>query len=163
MFTFTIAVREGAMPSVFAKEETIAREVLKTAFAAEFPLRILIAEDNLINQQLIKQILANLGYEPETVENGLLAVEAVTEGDYDMILMDVQMPEMDGLEATRTIRKGALKQPVIIALTANALHGDREECLQAGMDDYICKPFELHELLALLQKWSVRKHQTSHS
>jgi CheY-like chemotaxis protein len=73
---------------------------------------------------------------------------------YDLILMDVQMPGTDGMEATRTIRETGADQPVIIAMTANALHGDREECLDAGMNDYISKPFDPQELLALLVKWS---------
>jgi len=157
LFTFTMRARVGEMISSVIREETVAREVLKKAFAEEFPLRILIAEDNLINQQLIKHILGNLGYKPATVENGQLAVEAAADVDYDLILMDVQMPEMDGLEATRRIRKELLKQPVIVALTANAMQGDREECLQAGMDDYISKPVRLDELMRLLEKWAVQR------
>jgi CheY-like chemotaxis protein len=157
LFTFTMRAKVGEMMSSVMREETVAREVLKKAFAEEFPLRILIAEDNLINQQLIKHILGNLGYKPATVENGLLAVEAAADLDYDLILMDVQMPEMDGLEATRRIRKESLKQPVIVALTANAMQGDREECLQAGMDDYISKPVRLDELMRLLEKWAVQR------
>ena len=157
VFTFTMKAREGEKIMGVVKEEIIAREVMKAAFAEEFPLRILIAEDNLINQQLIKQILGNLGYASATVENGVLAVEAVRERDYDLVLMDVQMPEMDGLEATRRIRQELSKQPVIIALTANAMQGDREECLQAGMDDYISKPVRLDELMRLLEKWATQR------
>ena len=157
VFTFTIRALAGEMRSAVVKEEMVAREVLKEGFAREFPLRILIAEDNLINQQLIKHILGNLGYKPATVENGLLAVEAANGMDYDLILMDVQMPEMDGLEATRRIRQELSKQPVIVALTANAMQGDREECLQAGMDDYISKPVRLDELMRLLEKWAVQR------
>lgn len=157
LFTFTMQAQVGEQSPVVVKEETVAREVLKAGFAGEFPLRILIAEDNLINQQLIKHILGNLGYGPDTVENGQLAVAAAGELDYDLILMDVQMPEMDGLEATRRIREGLLKQPVIIALTANAMQGDREECLQAGMDDYISKPVRLDELMRLLEKWATQR------
>lgn len=155
-FTFTMQAGAGETVSAAAQQETVAAEVLKAAFAEEFPLRILIAEDNLINQELIKHILAHLGYKPATVENGQLAVEAATSLDYDLILMDVQMPEMDGLEATRRIRSELLKQPVIVALTANAMPGDREECLQAGMDDYISKPVRLDELTRLLGKWAVQ-------
>jgi CheY-like chemotaxis protein len=157
IFSFTMQARVGEGRPAAAKEEIVAREMLKTGFAAEFPLRILIAEDNLINQQLIKQILGNLGYQPDTVENGRLAAAAAGEEEYDLILMDVQMPEMDGLEATRRIRQESLRQPVIIALTANAMQGDREECLQAGMDDYISKPVRLDELMRLLEKWATQR------
>jgi CheY-like chemotaxis protein len=88
------------------------------------------------------------------VENGALAVAAVSEKSYDLILMDVQMPEMDGLEATKHIRRDLSVQPVIIALTANAMQGDREDCLRAGMNDYISKPVRVQELMGLLQKWA---------
>jgi len=157
LFSFTMQARAGEDKAGVSKETAGAGEAMKTGFATEFPLRILIAEDNLINQQLIKQILWNLGYQPATVENGQLAVTAVGEEEYDMILMDVQMPEMDGLEATRRIRREQLKQPVIIALTANAMQGDREECLQAGMDDYISKPIRLDALMRLLEKWAIQR------
>jgi signal transduction histidine kinase/ligand-binding sensor domain-containing protein/CheY-like chemotaxis protein len=156
-FAFTMQARVGEKPMDAAKEETVAREVMKTAFAEEFPLRILIAEDNLINQELMKQILGNLGYEPDTAENGVLAVEAASRHAYDLILMDVQMPEMDGLDATRKIRRELERQPVIVALTANAMQGDREECLQSGMDDYISKPVRLGELMQMLEKWAKQK------
>ncbi|WP_431214468.1 ATP-binding response regulator [Puia sp. P3] len=153
-FAFSMKARAGEKPIDPAKEETVAREVMKTGFAEEFPLRILIAEDNLINQELMKQILGNLGYKPDTVENGVLAVEAASRHAYDLILMDVQMPEMDGLDATRKIRRELERQPVIVALTANAMQGDREECLQSGMDDYISKPVRLGELMQMLEKWA---------
>jgi CheY-like chemotaxis protein len=104
---------------------------------------------------LILHILGNLGYEPDCVENGEQAVAAP--GEYDLILMDIQMPEMDGLEATRLIRRRPGQQPVIIALTANAMRGDKEDCLEAGMDDYISKPVRLDELMELLEKWSVQR------
>ncbi|HXB07672.1 MAG TPA: response regulator, partial [Puia sp.] len=128
-------------------------------FAEMFPFRILVAEDNVINRQLILRILGNLGYEPACVENGREAVEAVSRAGYDLILMDVQMPEMDGLEATNLIRQERHRQPVIIALTANAMQGDREQCLAAGMDDYICKPVRLDELMQLLEKWGIQRRK----
>ncbi|MBS1661391.1 MAG: response regulator, partial [Bacteroidetes bacterium] len=155
LFTFSMKAKIGEACERSGKGETVARELMKDGFAEEFPLRILIAEDNIINQELIKQILGNLGYEPSTVENGALAVEALKLEDYDLVLMDVQMPEMDGLEATRKIRKELSRQPVIVALTANAMQGDKEECLRAGMDDYISKPVKLNELMGLLEKWAV--------
>jgi len=161
-FTFTIRTRAGHVPVGPVQEETAVKTTtMKPGFAREFPLRILIAEDNLINQQLISHILGNMGYEPDSVENGQMAVSAVAERSYDLVLMDVQMPEMDGLEATKVIRQSPSHQPVIIALTANAMKGDREECLLAGMDDYISKPVRLEELTGILQKWSKQVHNGS--
>jgi CheY-like chemotaxis protein len=128
-------------------------------FASDFPLRLLVAEDNVINQQVILYILQKLGYEPTIVENGRLALEAATAGPpFDIILMDLQMPEMDGLEATRLIRNANLPhQPVIIALTANAMEGDEEECLSAGMDDYLGKPVKLEEVIGKLRHWALNR------
>ena len=135
--------------------------------AAEYPLRILIAEDNVINQQVILYILRKLGYDPTIAQNGREAVDAAAATDFDIILMDLQMPEMDGLEATRLIRQStaphpsrASHQPVIIALTANAMEGDEQECLQAGMNDYLGKPVKLEDVIAKLQKWAPQ-HRTS--
>jgi two-component system sensor histidine kinase/response regulator len=125
--------------------------------AAELPMQILIAEDNVINQQVIQYILQKLGYTPTIVQNGREAVDTATSGDFDIILMDLQMPEMDGLEATRIIRRhNTDRQPVIIALTANAMEGDEEECLEAGMNDYLGKPVKLEEVIDKLQKWAPR-------
>jgi signal transduction histidine kinase/ligand-binding sensor domain-containing protein/CheY-like chemotaxis protein len=151
IFTFTIRTRPGVYSPAPVK---VAQRLMDKEFAGAFPFRILVAEDNLINRQLILHILGNLGYAPDCVENGGQAVEAAGRKSYDLILMDVQMPEMDGLEATRIIRGRDSRQPVIIALTANAMRGDREECLQAGMDDYISKPVRLDELMQLLEKWA---------
>ncbi|MBS1565197.1 MAG: response regulator [Bacteroidetes bacterium] len=134
-------------------QERSSHEKVSPDFAASYPASILIAEDNLINQQVIIHILSRLGYVPETVENGCEAVEAAAGKSYDIILMDMQMPEMDGLEATRHIRKAPGKQPVIVALTANTMQGDMEECLQAGMNDYLAKPVRLEDLVAMLEKW----------
>ncbi len=153
-FGFTILARAGRQPVAVSGKGARPGEKMEAGFARLYPLRILIAEDNIINQQLILHILTNLGYEPDSVWNGELAVAAVRDQPYDLILMDVQMPEMDGLEATKLIRGSQSRQPVIIALTANAMQGDREECLKAGMDDYISKPVRLQELMGLLEKWS---------
>lgn len=128
--------------------------LLSPDFAKRYPLKILIAEDNPINQKLTERVLAKLGYEPKIVTNGREVLEEVDRKKYDMILMDIQMPEMDGLEATRIIRKSLSDQPVIIAITANVMQGDREECLEAGMDDYISKPIKLELLVAALEKYS---------
>jgi two-component system sensor histidine kinase/response regulator len=131
---------------------------LPEKLASTFPLNILIAEDNLINQQVIYFILQKLGYEPLIVENGQQAVTAALNTGYDIIFMDLQMPEMDGLEATRLIRRSRLvDQPVIIALTANTMEGDQEECLQMGMNDFVGKPVKLEELVGKLRKWALHR------
>jgi signal transduction histidine kinase/CheY-like chemotaxis protein len=127
---------------------------LPSGLSKQHPLRILVAEDNVINQQVILHILQKLGYAPKLVANGREAVYLILEQAYDIVFMDLQMPEMDGLEATRLIRATAGSQPVIIALTANTMEGDEEECLNAGMNDYIGKPVKLEELVEKLRKWS---------
>ncbi len=138
-------------------EAQTTHQVLSENFSAAYPLHILVAEDNMINQQLILHILHRLGYEPECVDNGELVLEAIGRQPYDIILMDVQMPEMDGMEATRRIRQQPGAQPIIIALTANAMQGDQEECLNAGMNDYLSKPVRLEELVAKLQQWALQE------
>jgi CheY-like chemotaxis protein len=160
IFSFSILTRAGEIKPIEIEESAEVEEKMSVSFEGAYPLRMLIAEDNLINQQLIRQILGNLGYTPDCVENGDLAVAAVREKDYDLVLMDVQMPEKDGLEATREIRELPGRQPVIVALTANAMRGDREECLNAGMDDYISKPVKLDELMRLLKKWAIQVRAT---
>ncbi len=124
-------------------------------FSKQYPLRILIAEDNVVNQKIALKVLSKLGYQPSVANHGKEALEMVGNEPYDVILMDVQMPEMNGLEATRMIRTCLEVQPVIIAMTANVMQGDRDECMQAGMDDYMSKPIELAELLNQLEKWSL--------
>jgi PAS domain S-box-containing protein len=122
--------------------------------AQEFPLEVLIAEDNAVNQKVALRFLERLGYRADAVANGLEAVTTLTNRRYDLVLMDLQMPEMDGLEASRQIRARlpADRQPKIIALTANAMQGDRELCLAAGMDDYISKPVKMHEISAAIRR-----------
>ena len=120
-------------------------------------IRILLVEDNITNQQVAVGILNKLGLRAEVAANGAEAVKILETLPFDLVLMDVQMPEMDGLQATRLIRdprSGVLNHRVpIIAMTAHAMHGDRERCLAAGMDDYITKPVSLSDLVAALQKW----------
>jgi signal transduction histidine kinase/ligand-binding sensor domain-containing protein/CheY-like chemotaxis protein len=118
------------------------------------PLRILLAEDNKVNQLVGLRMLERLGYQADVAANGVEAVEAATRTSYDLILMDVQMPEMDGMEATREIRRRLPGQsgPCIVALTAHAMRGDREQCCAAGMDDYLSKPLELEALRAALER-----------
>ncbi|MEO5960645.1 MAG: ATP-binding protein [Opitutaceae bacterium] len=122
--------------------------------AEEIPLEVLVAEDNSVNQKVALRFLERLGYRADTVANGLEAVTAVENRRYDLVLMDLQMPEMDGFEATRQIRARlpAHRQPKIVALTANAMQGDRELCAAAGMDDHVSKPVKIHEIAAAIRK-----------
>ncbi|MES2149385.1 MAG: response regulator [Pseudomonadota bacterium] len=120
--------------------------------AESLPLTLLVAEDNAVNQKVVQQLLAHLGYRADVVANGFEVLDALERQNYDIVLMDVQMPEMDGLEATRRLRLryGAGAPPRIIAMTANAMPGDREKCLAAGMDAYVSKPLELNDIRAVL-------------
>jgi PAS domain S-box-containing protein len=121
----------------------------------KYDMNILIAEDNLINQKLIIKFLQQLGYKVDVVSNGRDAVDAVKAGKYDIVFMDIQMPVMDGLEATKTIKAGmnGVRKPKIVAMTANALEGDKEKCLDAGMDDYISKPIMIEEVQRVIEKF----------
>ncbi len=128
--------------------------------ATRHPLRILLAEDNLVNQKLALRLLEQMGYRADLASNGAEAVESVNRQTYDVVFMDVQMPEMDGLEASRRINKAHSdgSRPRIIAMTANAMQGDREMCLDAGMDDYITKPIRVPVLVeALLNSPRIRR------
>jgi signal transduction histidine kinase/CheY-like chemotaxis protein len=122
--------------------------------AKKHPLRILLAEDILVNQKLALRLLQNMGYRADVASNGIEAVQSVERQPYDVVLMDVQMPEMDGLEASRRIcaKWPRDQRPAIIAMTANAMQGDREMCLEAGMDDYVSKPIRPDELAKALMK-----------
>jgi CheY-like chemotaxis protein len=117
--------------------------------------RILLAEDNLVNQKLATIILNKAGYKVTVAENGKQALDIFTRnpGDFDAILMDIQMPEMDGYEATRCIRQNGNNDIPIVAMTANAMKGDRELCLEAGMNDYITKPIKREIVFQVLEKW----------
>ncbi len=122
--------------------------------ADTLPLNILLVEDNPVNQKVALRYLERMGYRADAVGNGLEAVHAMRERNYHLLFMDVQMPEMDGLEATRQIRAiiSSERQPIIIALTANAMQGDRERCLGAGMNDYITKPVKIDEIQAVISR-----------
>jgi signal transduction histidine kinase/CheY-like chemotaxis protein/HAMP domain-containing protein len=123
---------------------------LDPGHAERHPLRILLAEDNAVNQKLALRLLGRMGYQADVAANGIEVVEAVERQQYDLVLMDVQMPELDGLEATRQIaeRLPAERRPWIVAMTANAMDGDRERCIEAGMNGYISKPIRVPELVA---------------
>lgn len=122
-------------------------------FSIQFPLNILVVEDNIINQKLILKILLKLGYQTSLANNGVEAVEMCNSKSFDLIFMDVLMPIMDGLEATRIIRRDLQHQPNIIAMTANAMPEDKEACLKSGMDNYISKPFNIPDLLKMLENY----------
>ena len=119
------------------------------------PLRILLAEDNKMNQLIASKIFKKVGYSIDIAENGLAAVNMVEQCNYDLIFMDIQMPEMDGLQATRHIlKKHGEGAPPIIAMTANVLSENERECAQAGMKDFVSKPFTFERLEDIIQKWT---------
>jgi CheY-like chemotaxis protein len=120
-------------------------------------MNILIAEDNLINQKLITKIISKLGYHPQVAHNGKQVLEIVEKEFFDVILMDVQMPELDGLETTRILRKSEARQPYIIAMTASAMAEDRAACLDAGMNSFVSKPISIQELVTALEKTYAEK------
>jgi signal transduction histidine kinase/CheY-like chemotaxis protein len=149
VFNFTILTRPAPLRAAIPGYTAI------PILAEKYPLRILLAEDNPINQQLALIIFRKMGYAPEVAENGKQVLDWLLRQPFDLVFMDIQMPEMDGLEATRNIR-AAGDQPVIIAMTANATRRDREECLNEGMDDYLSKPVNLDELIRTLEKWGAK-------
>ncbi|MBD2662884.1 integral membrane sensor hybrid histidine kinase [Richelia sinica FACHB-800] len=123
---------------------------IEQAIAQTGPLKILLVEDNIVNQKVARQILTKLGYQIDLANNGIEAVTAVQNKSYDVVLMDVQMPEMDGLTAAQLIRQMPINQPRIVAMTASALASDRFACLEAGMDDYISKPITIQQIVQTL-------------
>jgi PAS domain S-box-containing protein len=139
---------------VHVPQRRAARSEFDPDMARRHPLRILLAEDNVVNQKLALRLLAQMGYRADLAANGLEAVDAVGRQTYDVVLMDVQMPELDGFEASREInqRWPGERRPRIVAMTANAMQGDRELCVAAGMDDYVAKPIRVDELVAALER-----------
>ena len=132
----------------------VSKGVVDTSISKNHPLRILLAEDILVNQKLALRLLDQMGYRADVASNGIEVIQSVERQTYDVILMDVQMPDMDGLEASRRIcaRWPRGQRPTIIAMTANAMQGDREMCMEAGMDDYVSKPIRRDELVKALLK-----------
>jgi len=125
------------------------------------PMKILLAEDNVSSQKVALQMLKRLGYRADVAANGIEVCQALERQAYDLVLMDVRMPEMDGLEATKIIRqRWPDNRPKIVAITAYALEGDRKKCLEAGMDDYISKPLKVEELARVLEKYCIRESQS---
>ena len=146
-FSFTIATRPAPLKTASTTLATIPR------LADKYPLQILLAEDNPINRQLAVMILDKMGYAPGLAENGKVVLDQLQKEPFDLIFMDIQMPEMDGLQATRHIRSKGVYQPIIIAMTANTTRKDRDDCLTEGMNDFLSKPVHLDELIRMLENW----------
>jgi CheY-like chemotaxis protein len=150
--TFRLSIRAPQVALDTSAAEP--KRAIDTEVAARHPLRILLAEDNVVNQKLALRLLQQMGYRADLASNGIEAIESIERQPYDVVLMDVQMPEMDGLEASRriTARWQPGERPRIVAMTANAMAGDREECLAAGMDDYVTKPIRVDALVEALMQ-----------
>jgi CheY-like chemotaxis protein len=148
-----------AVTSVDATRKPLSRTDLDATLAMQMPLRILLADDNPVNLKVGQSYLHKMGYRPEMAANGREVLSALEQHPFDIVILDVQMPEMDGFEAAREIRSRYTeeKRPKIIAITGNAMEGDREKCLEAGMDDYISKPVRPKELEAALRRWGKPK------
>jgi PAS domain S-box-containing protein len=160
-FSFTIKTK----PAILVKSDNALHsdklvvpklDTQRTLLATEFPMQILLVEDNDINRLLATKLFSRLGYDIESAANGLLALEAIKQKNYDIVFMDVQMPVLDGLEATKILRSDLSLQiqPVVIAMTAFATPEDRDLCIEAGMDDYTPKPITLNDLERMITKWS---------
>jgi len=151
IFHFTIKVEAAQVESVEPERKPQSDNTYKQDHIPH--VHILLAEDNLVNQKVTLLMLKHLGYRADVAANGLEVLQALERQTYDLILMDVQMPEMDGLEAAQEIRKRWPNGPKIVAITAHALSGDREKCIEAGMDDYIAKPVQKENLAKVLEKY----------
>ena len=144
------------------KEPAAEAKAPSSATESEPGAKILLAEDNPVNQQVAVALLERWGHEVTVALNGLEALEALEKGPFDLVLMDVQMPELDGLEATRRIRQDSRFASVpVVALTAHALQEERDKCTDAGMDDYLSKPFRPEDLKALVEKWALNRPKDS--
>ncbi|HWQ18168.1 MAG TPA: ATP-binding protein [Methanotrichaceae archaeon] len=161
--TFSFAIPAEAVPGRQLDLGEMSEESASINLSDQKPMAILVAEDNLSNQKVLVEMLKKFGYRPDAVADGKEVLQALELRPYDLVLMDIKMPEMDGITAAREIRKLwlASKQPKIVAITAFAMEGDREKCLEAGMDDYIAKPVQKKELMAILMKYSPEQNTES--
>jgi PAS domain S-box-containing protein len=150
IFETVMAAVTGTMQAIKKASPIAAKTPME-----RIPLSILVAEDNPVNQKLLVRVLQQLGYSADLADNGLEVLKAVDNTRYNLIFMDVHMPEMDGLETTRKIVNSTNQneRPVIVAVTADALQGDKDKCIEAGMDDYITKPIRIADIQAILQRW----------
>jgi CheY-like chemotaxis protein len=148
-FHFAVLFNVGAEPAPVDEQEIIPHAIV----SAHYPLKVLVAEDNVLNQKLIQRIMGHLGYQIDIVENGREAIQKSANQNYDIIMMDVQMPDLNGIEATRSIRERDGHQPIIIAMTAGASTEDQEACIQAGMNDYITNPISQIKIRQLIHQW----------
>ena len=162
IFSFTITTQIAKERPSYTLQDAMNKSISTgSRLGDRVPLKILIAEDNLINQELAMAMLIKMGYQPDVVDNGLAVLEALQVNRYDLLLLDVQMPEMDGLETAAHLVNHwhdlhtGYERPTIIAMTASAMQGDREMCLRAGMDDYISKPIMMDSLQRTIEKWAV--------
>ncbi|PZU95705.1 MAG: multi-sensor hybrid histidine kinase [Pseudanabaena sp.] len=161
-FSFTISTEIARDLPSYTLQDVIAKSDISSTvrLGDRLPLRILIAEDNLINQELAMAMLIKMGYQPDVVDNGLAVLETLQVNHYDLLFLDVQMPEMNGLETASYLVNHwhelhtGYARPIIIAMTASAMQGDREMCLQAGMDDYISKPIMMESLQRTIEQWA---------
>jgi CheY-like chemotaxis protein len=154
-----VRVVSGVKP---ISQMTTASAKLDPNLSTRLPLRVLLCDDNAINQKVAVRLLQQMGYKPDIAGNGVQALARIDAQPYDLVFMDVMMPEMDGLEATQQIRarqKDAITHPnykapiIIVAMTASAMQGDKEKCINAGMDDYLSKPVRLEDVRALIERW----------
>jgi CheY-like chemotaxis protein len=156
--TFDIAVPAVPAAADVQTESAVSAGIATAARRAVAPARaarILVAEDNIVNQRVAAALLTKRGHSVTVVNNGREAIDALARGEFDLVLMDVQMPEMDGFEATAAIRameRDTGRHVRIVAMTAHAMSGDRDRCLAAGMDDYLSKPIDKRSLYQVVEK-----------
>jgi two-component system, sensor histidine kinase len=153
-FFFNALFNKGAAPTALVEDVNA-----EYPLAERYPLKMLVAEDNALNQKLIQRIMNHLGYTIDLAENGREAIQRATLYQYDLILMDIQMPDLNGIEATQIIRKNKRMRPIIIAMTAGATLEDQESCLEAGMDDFVSKPVSVIKIKQLIHQWGKQAAQ----